>query len=51
MMQISLCNGSIFQSLSVDGEVVGDISVYDNAVYTVIWGNQEKDIRLVKINL
>jgi hypothetical protein len=51
MMQISLGNGRILQSLSVDGEVVGDIRVYDNAVYTVIWGNQEKDIRLVKINL
>ena len=51
MMQISLNDGRILQSLSVDGEVVGDIHVYDNAVYTVIWGNQEKDIRLVKINL
>ena len=38
-------------TVRVDGEVIGDIRVHDGAVYTVIWGNSEKDVRLVKINL
>ena len=49
--QISRDNGAVLQSLSVDGEVIGDIRVHDGAVYTVIWGNSEIDIRLAKINL
>lgn len=51
MKQISLENGSILQNYCVDGEVVGDIKVHKDCVYTVIWGSSEKEIRLVKIKI
>lgn len=51
MMQISPDDGRILQKLSLDGEVVGDIRVCDGAVFTVIWGNEEKPIRLIKIKI
>ncbi len=47
--QISLKNGCLQQELAVDGEVVGRITVSEEYLYTVIWGNAEKGIRLVQI--
>ncbi len=45
--QISAEDGRIRQAWTVDGEVVGQIAVYDDCLYTVLWGNAEKDVRLV----
>lgn len=49
--QISLHDGSIIQEYHLDAEVVGRITVSSNCLYTVIWGNAEKNVRLVKIRL
>ena len=49
--QISLENGCLQRELSVDGEVVGQIAVSGDCLYTVIWGNAGKDVRLVQIRL
>lgn len=49
--QIDRLSGSILQTHCVDGEVVGDIKVCQGSVYTVIWGDSEKAIRLVRIEI
>ncbi len=49
--KISIQDGSILEELPVDGEVVGQHKISDNALYTVLWGNSEKNIRLVRIDL
>ncbi|MDE6568914.1 MAG: hypothetical protein K2K70_14485 [Lachnospiraceae bacterium] len=49
--QIEIKNGKILQDYQVDGEVVGDIKVYKDSVYTVIWGNADKPIRLIKVKI
>ncbi len=49
--QISAEDGRIRQAWTVDGEVVGQIAVYDDCLYTVLWGNAKKDVRLVQIGL
>ena len=51
LLCISLKDGMPHQPLSLDAEVIGDIEIGGNALYTVIWGNEEKPIRLVKISL
>lgn len=51
IFKIDIANGEILQSLQVDGEVVGDIKVYQNYAYTVIWGNEEDPISLIKIRI
>ena len=49
--QFSICDGRLINEMPVDGEVVGRITISDGYLYTVIWGNSEKDIRLVKIQI
>ena len=49
--QFSICDGRLINEMPVDGEVVGRITISEGYLYTVIWGNSEKDIRLVKIQI
>lgn len=49
--QIDLATGSLLQEFLVDGEVVGRIKVDRNDVYTVVWGNADQPIRLIKLRL
>lgn len=49
--QFSVRDGRLINKMPVDGEVVGQITVSEGCLYTVIWGNSEKDIRLVKIQI
>ncbi len=49
--KIAIQDGSVSEELPVDGEVVGQHRISDNALYTVLWGNSEKNIRLVRIDL
>lgn len=49
--QFNLSDGMLLREMPVDGEVVGQVTVSKDHLYTVIWGNAEKDIRLVKIQI
>lgn len=49
--QISIDDGTIIQEMKVDGEAVGQTCVSDGFLYTVLWGNSEKNIRLVQIKI
>lgn len=49
--QFSVFDGRLINEMPVDGEVVGQITISEGCLYTVIWGNSEKDIRLVKIQI
>jgi outer membrane protein assembly factor BamB len=51
LYQVDFGSGKILQELRVGGEVVGDITVKENFVYTVIWGNEIEPIKLVKIKI
>lgn len=47
--QFSLCDGTLIDELPLDGEIVGQITASEECLYAVVWGNAEKDIRLVRI--
>ncbi len=49
--QIDLTMGKVLQEIQIDGEIVGQIRVYGNEVYTVVWGNENRPIRLVKLKI
>ncbi len=49
--QIVIRSRDVLQNHQVDGEVVGDIKVYKDCVYTVIWGNVDRPIRLIKVKI
>ena len=49
LKQISFFNGAILQDYLIDGEVVGRIKVFDGCIYTVLWGNEKKGVRFVKV--
>ncbi len=49
--QFNISDGRIVGAFPVDGEVVGQITVSGNDLYTVVWCCAEKDIHLVKIQL
>ncbi len=49
--QIAIQDGSILEEFPVDGEVVGQHNISDGFLYTVLWGNSQKNIRLVRIAL
>lgn len=49
--RIDIETGNKIQTLSVGGEVVGDVKVYKNHVYTVIWGDKNHSVRLIKIKM
>ncbi len=49
LKQISFMNGVILQNYPTDGEVVGRIRVFDDCIYTVLWGNEKKGVRFVKV--
>ena len=49
--RFSLPDGRLLDELMLDAEVVGRIAIEDHSLYTVIWGNQNKPIRLIKINI
>ncbi|MBR2293967.1 MAG: PQQ-like beta-propeller repeat protein [Clostridia bacterium] len=49
--QVDMENGKIIQTLHIGGEVVGRIKVHQNNVYTVVWGNKDTFIHLVKVTI
>ena len=49
IMKISTADGSILDELHLDAEVVGRIALGHGCLYSIVWGNNEKEIRLVKI--
>lgn len=49
--QFSIRDGVLIRQMQVDGEVVGQMAISDGALYTVIWGNSEKNVRLVQIQI
>lgn len=49
LKQISFMNGVILQNYPTDGEVVGRIKVFDDCIYTVLWGNEKRGVRFVKV--
>lgn len=51
IFEISLIDGSISDTLTVDAEVIGCVKVQDDNLYTILWGNEGKPLRLVKIGL
>ncbi len=51
IQRISIDTGSVIDRIFCGGEVVGDIKVYGNNIYTVIWGNTEKNIRIVNFKI
>ena len=51
LKRVSLADGTILQSHFTGAEVVGRIKVSDGCVYTVIWENSERGVRLVKVQI
>lgn len=51
IFRIAISDGSITEALPVDAEVIGDIKIRNQKLYAVLWGNSEKPIRLVQIDL
>lgn len=51
LKQIAISNGKILQNYITDGEVVGRIKVFGGCVYTVLWENEKKGVRLVKVQI
>lgn len=49
--QIAIKSGDVLQNYQVDGEVVGRMKVYKECAYTVIWGNEDKPVRLIKVKI
>ncbi|MBE6597319.1 MAG: hypothetical protein E7641_06585 [Ruminococcaceae bacterium] len=49
--QIDIATGKVLQEINVDGEVVGQIKVCNNDIYTVIWGDTNRPVRLIKLNI
>ncbi len=49
--QVDIASGNVLQKLPVDGEVVGRIKVNQNDIYTVIWGNENTPVRLIKVKI
>lgn len=47
--QIRISDGRNTDTLQTDGEVVGDIHACEDGVFTVLWGNDRKPVRLVKV--
>lgn len=44
-------DGKVVQTLPTGGEVVGRIKVHQNNIYTVVWGNKDTAIHLIKASL
>ena len=51
LLCISLADGKLQEILPLDAEVIGDIQIQNDALYTILWANEEKSIRLVKVAL
>lgn len=51
IMQLSLRDGAMLDQISTDGPVVGQISVHDGYVHTVIWASGDTPARLVRLRL
>lgn len=49
--QIDLVSGEVLQKMQVDGEVVGRIKVFNDEAYTVVWGNTDQPISLIKLKI
>ena len=51
LYQVDFESGNILQESRVGGEVVGDVTVEENDVYTVVWGNESEPIKLIKVKI
>lgn len=51
LMQLSLRDGSVLQELPMAGEIVGRITICDGCACTVVWGNGNRPITLVKTEI
>ena len=49
--QIDFNKGTISQELAVSGEVVGRMNVHQDCIYTVIWGNEQQAVRLIRVRV
>ncbi len=49
--QFSITDGKLLQTLLLDAEVVGRITVSDGYLYTIVWGNETKDVRLIQAKI
>lgn len=49
--QVALGNGELRHQLRMDNEIVGQLTVSENNLYTVVWSNDHKPVRLCKISL
>lgn len=51
LKQIVISNGRVLQNYITAGKVVGRIKVFDGCIYTVLWENENKGVRLVKVQI
>lgn len=51
LYSIDFASGEILQEISVGGEVVGSLTAEDGFAYTVVWGNETKPIKLIKVKI
>jgi outer membrane protein assembly factor BamB len=49
--QFSITDGKFLQTLPLDAEVVGRILVSDGYIYTIVWGNETKGVRLIQAKI
>jgi hypothetical protein len=49
--QFSIADGNLLQTYSLDAEVVGRILVSDGYLYTIVWGNETKGVRLIQVKI
>ncbi len=49
--ELRLADGALLQELAVEGEVVGRVTISGNAAYTILWGDETRDIQLVCVTL
>jgi outer membrane protein assembly factor BamB len=49
--RIDLLSGKEIDSIRIDAEVIGDLRVYGDQLFTVIWGTENKSPRLVCVDL
>lgn len=49
--RIDISSGKVIDKLQLDGEVVGDIRVADNKVYSIVWNSENKPARLISLDI
>ena len=46
--QIDIESGAILQEMQTEGKVIGQLTVSDNDIYTVIWGGKDQKAEIIK---